>query len=152
MCIRDRNYGWPLFSLGVNYNGRPVAWGRVLGIDFDPADIRQPVLDFTPAPALSSFVFYSGDMFPAWNGDIIVGTLRASDLLRVRLANHQLVQQETLLEDVVRFRDIEVGPAGEIYLLLEHDSGGQIIKLTAPARRKPKHLSLIHISEPTRPY
>ncbi len=125
------NYGWPLFSLGVNYNGRPVAWGRVLGIDFDPADIQQPVLDFTPAPALSSFVFYSGDMFPAWNGDIIVGTLRASDLLRVRLANHQLVQQETLLEDVVRFRDIEVGPAGEIYLLLEHDSGGQILKLTA---------------------
>ena len=129
------NYGWPLFSLGVNYTGKPVAWGRVLGIDFDLADIRQPVIDFTPAPALSSFVFYQGEMFPEWRGDIIVGTLRASDLLRLEVTDHQLVHQETLLEDVVRFRDIEVGPAGEIYLLLEHDSGGQIIRLTSASRR-----------------
>ena len=127
------NYGWPLHSLGVNYTGTPVAWGRVLGIEFDLADIRQPLVDFTPAPALSSFVFYRGDMFPEWNGDIIVGTLRASDLLRMRVTDHQLVRQETLLEDVVRFRDIEVGAAGEIYLLLEHDSGGQIIKLVSAA-------------------
>ena len=129
------NYGWPLFSLGVNYTGTPVAWGRVLGIEFDLADIQQPVVDFTPAPALSSFVFYRGDMFPEWNGDLIVGTLRASDLLRMRVTDHQLVHQETLLENVVRFRDIEVGPAGEIYLLLEHDSGGQIIKLISAPRR-----------------
>ena len=130
-----RNYGWPLFSLGVNYTGRPVAWGRALGIEFDLADIEQPVVDFTPAPALSSFVFYSGDMFPQWKGDLIVGTLRASDLLRITVTDHQLAHQETLLEDLVRFRDVEVGPAGEIYLLLEHDSGGQIIRLTsAPAR------------------
>ena len=128
------NYGWPLFSLGVNYDGKPVAWGKVLGIDFDLADIQQPLVDFTPAPALSSFVFYQGDMFPAWTGDIIVGTLRASDLLRMRVTDHQLVHQETLLEDLGRFRDIEVGPAGEIYLLLEHDSGGQILKLTTAAR------------------
>ena len=129
------NYGWPLVSLGVNYTGRPIAWGRVLGIEFDPASIQQPVIDFTPAPALSSFVFYRGEMFPEWNGDIIVGTLRASDLLRIRMTDHQSVHQETLLEDVVRFRDIEVGPAGEIYLLLEHDSGGQIIKLTSVPHR-----------------
>lgn len=129
------NYGWPLFSLGVNYTGKPVAWGRVLGIEFDLADIRQPVVDFTPAPALSSFVFYQGDMFPEWKGDIIVGTLRASDLLRLEVTDHRLVHQETLLEDVVRFRDIEVGADGEIYLLLEHDSGGQIIRLTSASRR-----------------
>ena len=129
------NYGWPLFSLGVNYTGKPVAWGRVLGIEFDLADIRQPVVDFTPAPALSSFVFYQGGMFPEWKGDIIVGTLRASDLLRLEVTDHRLVHQETLLEDVVRFRDVEVGPAGEIYLLLEHDSGGQIIKLATASGR-----------------
>ncbi|MCY4156631.1 MAG: PQQ-dependent sugar dehydrogenase [Gammaproteobacteria bacterium] len=129
------NYGWPLVSLGVNYNGKPVAWGRALGIDFDPSDLKPPVVDFTPAPALSSFVFYQGDMFPEWNGDIIVGTLRASDLLRIRLTKHQLAHQETLLEDMVRFRDIEVGPTGEIYLLLEHDSGGRIIKLISAFRQ-----------------
>ena len=129
------NYGWPLQSLGVNYTGKPIAWGRVLGIDFDVADIQQPVVDFTPAPALSSFVFYSGEMFPEWQGDILVGTLRASDLLRLEVTDDGLVHQETLLEDVVRFRDIEVGAGGEIYLLLEHDSGGQIIKLTSASGR-----------------
>ncbi len=108
-----------------------MAFGEVLEIEFDVADITQPIVDLTPAPAVSSFVFYSGDMFPEWNGDIIVGTLRASDLLRMEVVDHQLIQRETLLEDIVRFRDIEVGPDGEIYLLLEHDSGGQIIKLVA---------------------
>ena len=129
-----RNYGWPLYSLGVNYDGTPVAFGDVLGIEFDVADITQPVVDLTPAPAVSSFVIYRGEMFPEWNGDIIVGTLRASDLLRMDVADHQLVQRETLLEDIVRFRDIEVGPDGEIYLLLEHDSGGQIVKLVSAPR------------------
>ena len=125
------NYGWPLYSLGMNYNGRPVAWGRVLGIEFDLADIEQPVMDFTPAPALSSFAFYRGGMFPSWDGDLIVGTLRASDLLRLRISKGRVVEQEVLLEDVVRFRDVEVGASGEIYLLLEHDSGGRIIKLVS---------------------
>ena len=128
------NYGWPLYSLGVNYDGSPLSFGEVLGIEFDVADIAQPIVDLTPAPAVSSFVFYRGEMFPEWDGDIIVGTLRASDLLRMKITGHQLGQQETLLEDIVRFRDIEVGPDGEIYLLLEHDSGGQIIKLVSATR------------------
>ncbi len=123
------NYGWPLTSKGVNYDGTPVAFGEVLGIAFDIADITQPVVDLTPAPAISSFVFYEGAKFPAWQGDIIAGTLRASDLVRFNMEEGRVVGRETLIEDLARFRDVEVGPNGELYALLEHDSGGRIIEL-----------------------
>ncbi len=129
------NYGWPLISRGVNYDGTPIRFGEILGIKFDPADMIQPIVDLTPAPAVSSFIFYQGDMFPEWNDSIIVGTLRASDLLRIVVEDGEVIQQEVLLEDIARFRDIEVGPDGAIYILLEHDSGGQIIRLTSVSGR-----------------
>lgn len=124
-----RNYGWPLFTSGVNYDGRPVDVGRTLGITLDAKDAEFPVLDMTPSPALSSFVFYAGKAFPKWQGNIIVGTLRATDLLRMELKDNKVVHTEMLLKDLARFRDIEVGAQGEIYLLLENAAGSRIVRL-----------------------
>ncbi|MBT4741430.1 MAG: glucose sorbosone dehydrogenase [Rhodospirillaceae bacterium] len=125
------NYGWPLISKGVNYDGTPITFGEVLGIGFDPADMVQPVVDLTPAPAVSSFIFYEGAQFPKWHDNVIVGTLRATDLFRIVLNGDKVVHTELLLEDVARFRDIEIGPDGSLYILLEHDSGGQIMRLVS---------------------
>ncbi len=86
-------------------------------------------MDWTPSPAVSSFVFYQGDAFPAWQGQLIVGSLKAADLYRVRIENNRLVEQEKLIEDLARIRDVEINHAGEVLLLLEHASGGQIVKL-----------------------
>lgn len=72
-----RNYGWPLYSKGVNYDGTAVEYGRQRGIEFDREDIEQPVLGWTPSPAVSSFIFYEGDAFPEWRGNAIIGTLKA---------------------------------------------------------------------------
>ncbi len=58
-----RNYGWPLTSKGLRYEGVPVDYGKELGISFDLKDIQQPVVDLTPAPAVSSFVVYDGKPF-----------------------------------------------------------------------------------------
>jgi glucose/arabinose dehydrogenase len=124
-----RNYGWPLFTNGVNYDGRPVDVGRTLGITLEAKDAEFPVLDMTPSPALSSFVFYEGKAFPKWQGNIIVGTLRATDLLRMELKDNKVVHTEMLIDNLARFRDIEVGPQGEIYLLLENAAGSQIVRL-----------------------
>lgn len=123
------NYGWPLVSKGVNYDGSPITFGEVLGIEFDRADMVEPVVDLTPAPAVSSFIFYEGKRFSAWKGNILVGTLRASDFMRIELKGGQVVHRETLIEDLARIRDIETGPNGEIYILLEHDSGGRVMRL-----------------------
>ena len=123
------NYGWPVFTTGVNYDGRPVNVAKKLGIELDAEDAEFPVVDMTPSPAISSFIFYQGTEFPGWNDSIIVGTLRATDLLRMQVVNNEVVHTETLIKDLARFRDIEIGPNGELYVLLEHATGGQIIRL-----------------------
>jgi glucose/arabinose dehydrogenase len=124
-----RNYGWPLFTSGINYDGRPVDVGRTLGITLEAKDAEFPVVDMTPSQALSSFVFYAGKAFPEWQRNIIVGTLRATDLLRMEVVDNKVVHTEVLLKDLARFRDIEVGPQGEIYLLLENAAGSRIVRL-----------------------
>lgn len=127
--VRGGNYGWPVFTTGVNYDGRPVEGARKLGIELDPADVEFPVVDMTPARAISSFIFYTGNEFPEWRNNILVGTLRATDLLRMEVVNNKVVHTETLLEDLARLRDIEMGPNGELYVLLEHKTGSKIIRL-----------------------
>ena len=87
------------------------------------------MLDLTPSPALSSFVFYDGKAFPGWRSNILVGTLRATDLLRLEIVDNRVVHTEVLLKDLARFRDIEVGPQGELYLLLENAAGSRIVRL-----------------------
>ena len=129
LLLPGRNYGWPLTSKGVDYDGTPVEYGKELGITFDLADIEQPVVDLTPAPAVSSFVFYEGDAFPSWRNHMLVGSLRATDLFRVEVDGDRFVEQETLIEDLARIRDVEVGVDGLVYLLLEHASGWGIVRL-----------------------
>ena len=129
LLLPGRNYGWPLYSKGLDYDGTPVEYGIELGIEFDLSDIEQPVVDLTPSPAVSSFIIYDGDAFPEWQDDLVVGSLKATELYRIVLDDDGLVHMEILLEDLARIRDVETGSDGAIYLLLEHASGGQIVRL-----------------------
>jgi glucose/arabinose dehydrogenase len=130
LILPGRNYGWPLYSLGVNYDGTPVGGGeKKRGIKFDLKDIVQPVVDLTPSPAVSNFIFYHGDRFPQWQGNMIVGTLKANKLYRIVLKDKKLVHKEILLKSIGRVRDVKEGGDGSIYLLIEHGSGGKILKL-----------------------
>ena len=122
------NYGWPLTSKGVHYNGRPVD-GAGLGVDFDPADLVEPVVDFTPSVAVSSFVFYEGEAFPGWRGHMLVGGLKGSDVYRFAMKDGAVAERETVIEDLARIRDIEVGPQGRIFILLEHEAGSLIVRM-----------------------
>jgi glucose/arabinose dehydrogenase len=49
LILPGRNYGWPLYSLGLDYDGTPVSYAQLLDITFDLNDIEQPVVDFTPS-------------------------------------------------------------------------------------------------------
>jgi len=129
LLLAGRNYGWPLYSLGVDYDGTPVEYWKDLGIEFDLADIEQPVVDLTPSPAVSSFVIYDGNAFPDWRGQFLVGSLKATELYRMEIVDHRLRHVETVLKNLARIRDIESGPDGQVYLLLEHESGSQIVRL-----------------------
>jgi glucose/arabinose dehydrogenase len=125
---RGRNYGWPLFSKGIHYNGNRVGTGIVTELTL--ADIEQPVVDLTPGPAVSSLVIYQGDAFPAWRGNLLVGTLKGTELYRIEVKDGRLVSRETLLGPLARIRDIEVEPDGNVLLLLEHRTESQIVRMT----------------------
>lgn len=129
LLLPGRNYGWPLYSKGVNYDGSEVEYWKDLGIEFDLEDIEQPVVDLTPSPAVSSFIIYAGDAFPAWQGSFLVGSLKATELYRLVIEDDKLVHTEVLIEDLARIRDIETAPDGSILLLLEHGSGSQIVRM-----------------------
>jgi glucose/arabinose dehydrogenase len=124
-----RNYGWPLFTNGVNYDGRPVDVSKALGIMLYRSEVEFPVLDMTPSQAMSGFAFYEGRDFPRWRGNIILGTLRATDLLRLEIRDNRVVHTEVLLKDVARVRDVAVGPRGQLYVLLENAAGSKLVRL-----------------------
>jgi len=113
----------------MDYDGTAVEYGKDLGIAFELSDIEQPVVDLTPSPAVSSFIIADSAQFPAWKGDFLVGSLKARSLLRIVIENNRLVHRETLFAGIGRIRDIEQGFNGEIYLLIEHGSGGRIVRL-----------------------
>ena len=129
LLSRGKNYGWPLISKGMNYDGTPVDYGKRSASQFDPNDIVQPVVDLTPSPAVSSFVFYDGRAFPKWRQNMLVGTLKATELYRIVLEGDRAVHRETLLKGLGRIRDIEVGADGYVYLLLEQAQGSRIVRL-----------------------
>jgi glucose/arabinose dehydrogenase/cytochrome c5 len=131
LLLPGKNYGWPLYSKGLKYDGTPVDYGKDLGIEFDLADIEQPVVDLTPSPAVASFVIYEGSAFPQWQRNLIVGTLKATELYRMVVEDDRVVHTEVLLKGLARIRDVAVGADGAIYLLLEHASGAQIVRLVS---------------------
>jgi glucose/arabinose dehydrogenase/cytochrome c553 len=124
-----KNYGWPLVSKGLKYDGTPVDYGNALNIQFDINTLQGPLVDLTPSPAVSSFVIYDGKAFPRWKGNLIVGTLKATELYRMVVDGDRVVHRETLLAGLGRIRDVAVGSDGYVYLLLEHASGGRIVRL-----------------------
>jgi glucose/arabinose dehydrogenase len=127
--VAGGNYGWPLYTEGLDYNGKPVTIGDDLGLDFPFSETVPPVVDFTPAPAISNFTFHRGNQFPLWENDLLVGSLRARTLYRVRIENDRPVEIEKLLTTLGRIRDVEMGPQGYVYVLIEHEDGGSLVRL-----------------------
>ena len=127
---RGGNYGWPLYTNGLDYNADYVRIGENLGLDFELSETITPVVDFTPAPSLSNFTFYNGDRFPGWQNDLLLGSLRAQTLFRVRIKNNQVIEQEKLLTKFGRIRDVEIGTDGLVYVLIEHNETGSVLRLT----------------------
>ena len=127
--VTGGNYGWPLYTEGLDYDGEPINIGKELGLDFPLTQTVRPVVDFTPAPSLSNFTFHHGRQFPNWQHDLLVGSLRARTLFRIRIDNNEVVALEKLVKHLGRIRDVDMGPEGFIYVLLEHQDTGSLVRL-----------------------
>ena len=127
--LGGENYGWPLYTNGLNYDGEEISIGKDLGLDYPIEDTVLPVVDFTPAPAVSNFTFHNGNQFPDWQDDLLVGTLKASTLYRLRVEDNELVEQEKLITDFGRIRDVAMGNDGFVYIVIEHNETGSLWRM-----------------------
>jgi glucose/arabinose dehydrogenase len=120
-----KNYGWPLVSHGVNYDGTTIGTGKKQG-----PGLEDPLWHWTPSIAPSGMTFYTGDLFPQWKGSLFNGALRAQFLSRLEIKDGKPVQEERLLQNLnERIRDVRQGPDGALYLLTDAD-GGRILRVT----------------------
>jgi glucose/arabinose dehydrogenase len=120
-----KNYGWPKVSFGRSYDGprispSPVAEG-----------VEMPIIVWLPSIAPSGLTFYSGDRFPAWKGNLFVGSSRRGEVPRTGglervVLNDKLeeLRRETLLTELhQRIRDVRQGPDGLLYVVTDEDDG-----------------------------
>jgi glucose/arabinose dehydrogenase len=122
-----KNYGWPVIGHGVDYSGAKIHDST------QKAGMEQPVKYWTPSIAPSGMAFYTGDLFPAWRGNLFVGALAAKMLVRVELDGEKVGKEERLLRDLgERIREVRAGPDGALWLLTD-SSRGRVLRLT-PAR------------------
>lgn len=124
-----RNYGWPVVTHGVDYSGEPIkgSTGR------EAPGMVPPHHVWEVSPALSGMLFYSGKAIPEWKGNLFLGSLAKTSLIRLELDGDRIVHEERLLtarQD--RIRDVREGPDGAIYLLVDAENG-KLLRI-GPAR------------------
>ncbi len=125
---KGKNYGWPLVAYGVEYSRAPIPGAVTAKVGFE-----QPVYYWDPVVAPSGAQFYSGNAFPAWRGNLFVGSLKEKRLVRLTLANGRVSGEEHLLIDRgKRVRDVRQGPDGALYLVTD-ETDGELWKV-APRR------------------
>lgn len=114
-----KNYGWPVISYGVNYDGTPVNEG-ITAQD----GMEQPVYYWDPVIAPSGADFYDGQLFGDWQGDLLIGAMSPPSLVRLKLEGDRVVGEERLDPEIGRIRDVQVASDGTIWVVTDEDSGG----------------------------
>ena len=121
-----RNYGWPVITHGIDYNGSPVAGA----VGKSAPGMEQPHHVWAKSPGLSGMAFYTGDLFPQWKGNLFLGALAASELIRLELDGDKVVHEERLLGALQqRIRDVRQGPEGALYVLTDAVEG-KLLKIS----------------------
>jgi glucose/arabinose dehydrogenase len=120
--VAGGNYGWPVVSYGCNY-GDPVGDACRIGGGTHAPRFIEPVSYWVPTSiAPAGLMFYTGNRFPRWRGDVFMGALAGTALWRVTLAGNADTGRERLFANLgERIRDVRQGRDGLLYLLA--DSG-----------------------------
>ncbi|MFZ5601323.1 MAG: PQQ-dependent sugar dehydrogenase [Pseudomonadota bacterium] len=116
-----KNYGWPVITYGEQYGG-----GRIG--DTARSGLEQPLHYWVPSIAPSGMAFYTADLFPAWRNNLLVGSLKFGQLVRLELNGDKVIHEERI-KIGSRVRDVRQGPDGAIYLLTDEDDR-QLLRLT----------------------
>ena len=116
------NYGWPVITYGLNYDGTPVGEGIT-----EKEGMEQSVYYYKPSIAPSGMQFYSSDVIPVWKGNLFIGALALQHLNRLVIENNKVIKEERLLKDKKwRVRSVKQGPDGYLYIGVD---GGKILRI-----------------------
>jgi glucose/arabinose dehydrogenase len=125
---RGLNYGWPVITYGINYDG------TIITDEMARPGMEQPVWFWRPSTGVCAAEFYTGEMFPRWRNQLLVSALAYQDLRLLRIENDRVIHEEVILKGHGRVRDVQVGPDGAIYAVL--NDPGSILRLSAIGRTK----------------
>lgn len=107
------NYGWPIVSYGIEYNGQPVGQGIT-----EQEGFTQPLYYWDPSIAPSGIDFYYGDEVKEWENSLFVASLVQKHIARLMISNGKVIGEERLLENEdQRIRDVLVGNDGSLYAI-----------------------------------
>ncbi len=137
---KGRNYGWPIVSFGINYNDTALCtpFPDVAGIT--EKNIVMPAWRWLPSIGACGLdvvrAGVKGEAFPEWRGDLIAGGLSGANVDRIRVkANDKggfdIVEREELVHGMGRVRDVECGPDGMVYVVLNQPD--KVVRLTPVA-------------------
>ena len=113
-----KNYGWPVIGFGVNYTT-----GLAIHAGTHRDGMEQPVRVWVPSIGISGMMFYTGDKFPQWRGNMFIGGMNGQQLSRLTMSGERIVNEEELVQQRGRIRDIRQGPDGFIYLVTDDRDG-----------------------------
>ena len=117
---KGANYGWPVVTYGINYNGSSIT------AETSKPGLEEPIHYWVPSIAPSGMAFVTSDKYPHLQGNLLVGSLNFQYLELDILDGNEVIGREKLLEDLGRFRDVRQAPNGYIYAAIE---GKGIIRL-----------------------
>ena len=119
---KGKNYGWPVITYGLNYNG------TVITEETHKEGMEQPILYWKPSIAVCGLDFYRGDAFEKWENRLLVGALKYEEVRLLQIEDERVVHEQVILKGAGRVRDVSTGPEGAIYVVLNNP--GKVVRLT----------------------
>ena len=110
-----KNYGWPKITYGKNYSGTSITKNRSL------PGMEQPFYYWVPSIAASGMAFVTGNKYPEWKGNLLVGSLKKTYLERLIIKNNKVIAREKIADEIGRVRNVIIGPYGYIHIAVEFE-------------------------------
>lgn len=120
IITKGANYGWPVYSLGVNYDGTTISSGH------SAPGVTEPLHTWTPSIGTCGLAFITSNKFRSWKGNLLVGGLASQKLYRCVVNNNKIIEEDVLLSNS-RIRNVIQAPDGSIYVSVENP--GRIIQI-----------------------
>lgn len=116
------NYGWPIITYGINYDGTILSPEKVR------SGMQQPIYYWTPSTAVCGLNFYQHTLFPYWQNNLLVANLKSRDVRLLNLKEGRVLHEEVILKNMGRIREAVGGPDGAIYVVANDPD--QVLKIT----------------------